>query len=84
MAKKKAGPGMKQCPKCENYMGVRTQVCECGHKFTKSRKGASHTESLPVSTDGIATVLAAQRLIRDCGGTARAVGLLKTVGKSGR
>ena len=28
-----AGPGRKQCPKCNAYVGVRTNVCECKHEF---------------------------------------------------
>jgi len=33
MVKAKAGPGKKECPKCKKLVGVRTQECECGHKF---------------------------------------------------
>lgn len=30
--------GRKLCPDCEFYVGLRTKVCECGHKFTKADK----------------------------------------------
>lgn len=34
-----AGPGRRQCPKCEEYVGVRTHRCACGHAFpVKSSK----------------------------------------------
>lgn len=35
---KGAGPGKKQCPKCKTHVGVRLQVCECGHEFVKGGK----------------------------------------------
>ena len=35
-----AGKGKKQCPSCQKYVGVRTEVCECGHQF-KSKNGTS-------------------------------------------
>jgi hypothetical protein len=43
MAKKKneiPGRGKKQCPACEEFMGVRTRICqECGHAFEKKEAG---------------------------------------------
>lgn len=32
------GPGRKQCPGCEFYIGVRTRKCECGHEFAAKAK----------------------------------------------
>ncbi|MFH1266506.1 MAG: hypothetical protein ABIK89_12330 [Planctomycetota bacterium] len=50
MAKKKAKakaqiatkgkPGFKQCSSCKKYVGPRTRVCECGHKFMRKEKVA--------------------------------------------
>ena len=33
-----AGPGRKQCPGCQSYVGVRTHFCACGHSFTGAAK----------------------------------------------
>jgi len=43
MAKKKGTPGRgkKECPGCGEYVGVRVQECECGHKFPVKAKSAS-------------------------------------------
>ena len=32
-----AGRGRKPCPKCGNYVGVRSSLCECGHEFVKGQ-----------------------------------------------
>ncbi len=90
MAKKKtsAGKGKKLCPNCGEYVGARTQECACGHKFRKKRMSQATTtqqsapQEMPLSADQIGTVLAAQKLIQECGGTEAALSLLKTVGKS--
>src|SRR5262252_205654 len=40
--------GKKSCPKCGAVVGVRTQVCECGHQFSfKGKKTASKPASKP-------------------------------------
>lgn len=35
---KGAGRGRRRCPNCNTYVGVRLQVCECGHEFVKGSK----------------------------------------------
>lgn len=32
---KGASRGRKQCPNCSSYVGVRLQLCDCGHEFVK-------------------------------------------------
>lgn len=40
--KKGAGPGRKQCPECQNYIGARQMVCpECSYQFTPKEKKAT-------------------------------------------
>ena len=39
--------GKKSCPKCGAVVGVRTQVCECGHQFSFKGKKASAPASKP-------------------------------------
>ena len=82
MAKKKtsSGPGKKQCPACKTFVGVRTHTCECGHTFRSKTKTGSGN-STPTS-DVVATVLAAQELIKKCGGAKKAISLIKSLSKS--
>ena len=49
----KAGKGRKHCPKCDTYIGVRTQVCDCGYKFEKgvTKKRQEAAVEPPVSDE---------------------------------
>ncbi|MBM79531.1 MAG: hypothetical protein CMJ78_02920 [Planctomycetaceae bacterium] len=43
-------PGKKICPKCQLEVGVRKQICECGHEFesdTKTTKTKSKKSKAP-------------------------------------
>lgn len=53
------GRGRKHCPSCDSYIGVRTKVCSCGHKFVRTnklklkaevRKGAKPSEGKEVGS----------------------------------
>jgi len=38
------GRGKKQCPNCENYVGVRTYQCACGYEFVAKVKKLTQKE----------------------------------------
>jgi hypothetical protein len=38
------GKGRKTCPSCNNIIGARTVVCNCGHDFTKAKEEKSARE----------------------------------------
>lgn len=62
MAKKKAGPGRRECPKCHEFVGVRTATCECGHVFEpkntagKKKSPPDKVEQLTMAADLLATI----------------------------
>lgn len=81
---KKPGRGQKQCPECGQVMAAARKACEkCGYMFTKSTAlGELSIDSLLSSaptSEQIATVLAAQELLRKCGGINEAMLVLEAV-----
>lgn len=40
----KPSRGRKMCPGCQQYVGVRTIECDCGHKFGKAKKPRNEPE----------------------------------------
>lgn len=46
----KGGRGRKQCPECNEFVGVRTSECECGYEF-KSKGKTTFSKSSDSETD---------------------------------
>lgn len=41
----KPGRGVKECPNCNRYMGVRTYLCECGYDFNAGKETSPKTQA---------------------------------------
>lgn len=50
-----AGRGRKQCPKCNAYVGVRTEFCNCGNEFAINKsvpkERQSHSTTMAIVDD---------------------------------